>query len=82
MEHGGSEMVRHSHYDADNNPMIVDLLITPLYPANGEFSGVVEVQHDLTQMVQMQAGLEESRSRLLATMDAFYTIKAVGQGTG
>ena len=70
MEHGGSEMVRHTHYDADNNPMIVDLLITPLYSAKGEFLGVVEVQHDVTQMVQMQAGLEESRSRLLATMDS------------
>jgi len=70
MEHGGSEMVRHTHYDADNNPIIVDLLITPLYSAKGEFLGVVEVQHDVTQMVQMQAGLEESRSRLLATMDS------------
>ena len=70
MEHGGPEMVRHTHYDADNNPMIVDLLITPLYSVKGEFLGVVEVQHDVTQMVQMQAGLEESRSRLLATMDS------------
>ena len=46
-------MVRHTHYDAHNNPMIVDLLITPLYSAKGEFLGVVEVQHDVTQMVQM-----------------------------
>jgi len=69
MEHGGMERVRHTHYDADNNPMIVDLAVTPLYSDKEEFLGVVEVQHDVTQLVRMQEGLEESRSRLLATMN-------------
>jgi PAS domain S-box-containing protein len=44
-------------------------VITPLYSDNEEFLGVVEVQHDVTQLVNMQEGLEESRSRLLATMN-------------
>ena len=61
--------VRHSHYDADNNPVIVDLLTSPFYSEEGEFAGVIEVEHDVTQMVQMQAGLEESKAHLQATMD-------------
>ena len=69
MEHGGLERVRHTHYDSDNNPMIVDLVITALYSDKEEFLGVVEVQHDVTRLVRMQEGLEESRSRLLATMN-------------
>ncbi len=69
MEHGELERVRHTHYDADNNPMTVDLVVTPLYSDEEEFLGVVEVQHDVTQLVRMQEGLEESRSRLLATMN-------------
>ena len=69
MEHGDLDRVRHTHYDADNNPMTVDLVVTPLYSDEEEFLGVVEVQHYVTQLVRMQEGLEESRSRLLATMN-------------
>ena len=69
MENGEAERTRHTHYDADNNPVTVDLVVTPLYSDKEEFLGVVEVQHDVTQLVRMQEGLEESRSRLLATMN-------------
>jgi PAS domain S-box-containing protein len=49
--------------------MIIDLISTPLYSANGEFEGVIEVEHDVTQLVRMQAGLVESEARLQAIMD-------------
>ena len=68
-QHGQPVRVRHRHLDTDGNPMIVDLLTTPLYSPNGEFEGVIEVEHDVTQLVQVQAGLVESEARLQATMD-------------
>ncbi|UCH40771.1 MAG: PAS domain-containing protein, partial [Gammaproteobacteria bacterium] len=37
--------------------------------ADGEFEGVIEVEHDVTQIVQMQSGLIASEARLQATMD-------------
>jgi len=69
MQKGSSARVRHTHYDADNKPIFVDLLTTPLYSAEGEFEGVIEVEHDVTQIVEMQAGLVESEARLQAIMD-------------
>jgi len=69
MKHGRASRVRHTHYDANNQPLIVDLLCTPLYSEDGSFEGVIEVQHDVTQMVRMQAGLVESEARLQAIMD-------------
>ena len=69
MQHGRASRVRHTHYDANNQPLIVDLLCTPLYSEDGSFEGVIEVQHDVTQMVRMQAGLMESEARLQAIMD-------------
>ena len=69
MNHGRPARARHTHYDANNQPMIIDLLSTPLYSEDGTFEGVIEVEHDVTQMVQMQAGLVESEARLQAIMD-------------
>ena len=69
MRHGRPARVRHTHYDANNQPIIVDLLSTPLYSNDGEFEGVIEVEHDVTQIVRMQAGLIESEARLQSIMD-------------
>ena len=69
MENGRPARVRHTHVDENNRPVIIDLLTTPLYSASGEFEGVIEVEHDVTQMVQMQSGLIASEARLQATMD-------------
>jgi PAS domain S-box-containing protein len=68
MQDGCTVRVRHTHYDANNRPMLVDLVSTPLYSPTGEFEGVIEVEHDITQLVQMQAGLEQSEARLQAIM--------------
>ena len=69
MEKGTPVRTRHTHYDENNRPVIIDLLTTPLYSADGEFEGVIEVEHDVTQMVQMQSGLIASEALLKATMD-------------
>ena len=87
MESGGTMRVRHTHYDADNQPILVDLVSTPLYSENGEFEGVIEVEHDITQMVQIQAGLAQSEARLqsimsivpeaILTCDSNYVIESI-----
>lgn len=69
MEEGRAIRVRHTHYDVDNQPILVDLMSTPLYSEQGEFEGVIEVEHDITQLVQMQAGLEQSEAHLQSIMD-------------
>ncbi|MDJ0738712.1 MAG: ATP-binding protein, partial [Gammaproteobacteria bacterium] len=69
MKHGRTSRVRHTHYDENNQPIIVDLLTTPLYSPDGEFEGVIEVEHDVTQLARVQAGLVASEARLQAIMD-------------
>jgi PAS domain S-box-containing protein len=69
MQKGCAARARHTRYDADNKQVYFDLLTTPLYSTDGDFEGVIEVEHDVTQIVEMQAGLIESEARLQATMD-------------
>lgn len=80
MEKGCTARARHTHYDANNKPILVDLVSTPLYSANGDFEGIIEVEHDITQLVEMQAGLQQSEGRLQAIManvpDAILTCDA------
>ena len=45
------------------------MVSTPLYGVNGKLEGVIEVEHDVTQLVRMQAGLVASETRLQAIMD-------------
>lgn len=69
MEKGCSAKVRHTHYDDDGKASILELITTPLYSANGEFEGVIEVEHDVTPMVQMQEVLLKNEAHLQAIMD-------------
>jgi PAS domain S-box-containing protein len=69
MEKGCPARVRHTHYDADGNPAVLELITTPLYSANGEFEGVIEVEHDVTQIVEMQEVLFKNEAHLQAIMD-------------
>jgi PAS domain S-box-containing protein len=61
--------VKHRHQDENGNEVILEMLTTPLYSVDGEFDGVIEVQHDITELVQVQNELIESEARLQATMD-------------
>jgi len=69
MEKGCSAKVRHTHYDDDGEAAILELITTPLYSANGDFEGVIEVEHDVTPMVQMQEVLLKNEAHLQAIMD-------------
>ncbi|MDH3389075.1 MAG: PAS domain-containing protein, partial [Gammaproteobacteria bacterium] len=69
MEKGSAVRVKHRHQDENGNEHIIEMLTTPLYSTDGEFDGVIEVQHDITEMVQVQNELMESEARLQATMD-------------
>ncbi len=69
MQEGDTGRVRHNHLDKDGNLKLIDLVTTPLYGTDGNFEGVIEVEHDITQLVQMQAGLEKSEASLKAIMD-------------
>jgi PAS domain S-box-containing protein len=69
MREGCTARVRHNHRDKDGNLKLVDLVTTPLYGTDGRFEGVIEVEHDITRLVQMQAGLEQSEASLKAIMN-------------
>ena len=69
MEKGSAVRVKHRHEDEKGNEVILEMLTTPLYSVDGEFEGVIEVQHDITEMVQVQNELMESEARLQATMN-------------
>ncbi len=61
--------VRHNHFDADDNPIIVDVISTPLYGKGGELEGIIEVQHDVTELVRAKRNLARSEARLQAVLD-------------
>ena len=69
MEEGCSAKVRHTHYDDDGKAVVLEMTTTPLYSANGEFEGVIEIEHDVTPMVQMQEVLLKNEAHLQAIMD-------------
>ena len=69
MEEGCTTRLRHTHRAKDGKDRLLDLVTTPLYSAEGDFEGVIEVEHDITRLVQMQAGLEKSEASLKAIMD-------------
>ena len=69
MEKGSAVSVKHRHQDENGNEVILEMLTTPLYSGDGEFEGVIEVQHDITELVEVQNELLESEARLQATMD-------------
>lgn len=69
MEKGCTAKVRHTHYDDDGKASILELITTPLYSANGEFEGVIEVEHDVTTMLEMQDVLLKNEAHLQAIMD-------------
>jgi len=69
MEKGCAARVRHSHYDADGNPVVLELITSPLYSEDGRFEGVIEVEHDVTKIVEMQDVLFKNEAHLQAIMD-------------
>ncbi|MES9814110.1 MAG: ATP-binding protein [Candidatus Thiodiazotropha sp.] len=75
--------VQHRHYDADDNPIIVDVISTPLYDKQGEMQGIIEVQHDVSELVYAKQNLAQSEARLQAILDhipdAIFTLDTTGR---
>ncbi|MCB1849735.1 MAG: PAS domain S-box protein [Gammaproteobacteria bacterium] len=73
-------MVQHNHFDADHNPIIVEVTTTPLHSQDGVLTGVIEVQHDVTELVSARHKLARSEARLKAIMDhvpdAIFTVNS------
>jgi PAS domain S-box-containing protein len=61
--------VQHQHYDAENRSVIVDVVSTPLCDKDGVLQGIIEVQHDVTDLVQAREKLARSEACLQAIMD-------------
>ncbi len=62
-------VLQHNHYDADNRKIIVDVISTPLYDRDGELSGIIEVEHDVTELVTARQELAQSEERLQSIVD-------------
>ncbi|MCG7982943.1 MAG: ATP-binding protein [Candidatus Thiodiazotropha lotti] len=75
--------VQHKHYDADDNPIIVDVISTPFYDKGGELQGIIEVQHDVSELVHAKQNLAQSEARLQAILDhipdAIFTLDNTGR---
>lgn len=69
LRHGRPVRVRHTHFDRRGEPIIVDVVSTPLSAGVGQLDGIIEVQHDVTELVRTQEGLRASEARLQAIMD-------------
>jgi len=68
-KNGTAVRTKHRHKDRNGREVVLEMLTTPLYSAAGEFEGVIEVQHDVTELIETQNYLMESEARLQATMD-------------
>jgi PAS domain S-box-containing protein len=66
---GAMVTLRHNHTDDRGEPVVVDVISTPLRDEAGGLLGVIEVHHDVTELVQTQSGLMQSEARLQAIMD-------------
>jgi PAS domain S-box-containing protein len=69
MEKGCPVRVRHTHHDTDGTSVVLELITTPLYASDGSFEGVIEVEHDVTRLVNMQQVLFKNEAHLQAIMD-------------
>ena len=69
LKRGTMVTLRHTHSDPVGNPQFVDVISTPLRDESGALLGVIEVHHDVTELVQTQEGLVQSETRLQAIMD-------------
>ncbi|MCU7863705.1 MAG: PAS domain S-box protein, partial [Candidatus Thiodiazotropha sp. (ex Lucinoma borealis)] len=79
---GSTVTVQHNHFDVNGKPMILDIVSTPLHGKNGELQGIIEVQHDVTELAQARQELAQSEARLQAIIDhvpdAIFTLDSDG----
>jgi PAS domain S-box-containing protein len=59
----------HVHYNAAGERRYVEVTSTPMRDRSGEVLGIIEVEHDVTEVVAARNRVEESQERIQAVMD-------------
>ena len=67
---GESCRVTHTHATSGGEERIVEVTATPLRDHRGEIQGIIEVEHDVTELVQATERLRESEQRFRDVTDA------------
>lgn len=75
--------VRHHHTDAQDKPVVLNLVSSPLYGRDGTALGIIEVHHDITELEHAREQLSHSQERLQAILDhvpdAIFTLDTEGR---
>ncbi len=83
VKHQSQITVQHNHFDAKNNPIVVDVISTPMFDETGKLSGIIEVEHDVTELENARKRLAQSEENLQAILDhvpdAILTLGDAGQ---
>ncbi|MBW2421578.1 MAG: PAS domain S-box protein [Deltaproteobacteria bacterium] len=67
---GDSCRVTHTHVRPNGEEKVVEVTATPLRDHEGEIQGVIEVEHDVTEIVRATERLRESEQRFRDVTDA------------
>ncbi len=69
LETGATCKLMHTHYNEKGEPIYVEVTSTPLRDVNGKLIGIIEVAHDVTDVIQAKNQLQESQQRIRSIMD-------------
>jgi len=68
-ESGEPRQCRHQHTRADGSKVWVDILLSPLTDAEGQITHVIEAARDVTELVEREEELRESREEFLSMVE-------------
>jgi PAS domain S-box-containing protein len=69
LDKGDTVKLMHIHYNSENEPRYVEVVSTPLRDSDHQIVGVIEVSHDISEVVIARDHLKESEARIRAVMD-------------
>ena len=69
---GKTVKLLHRHFDASGQPRYVEVVSTPFRSVDGEMLGIIEVSHDVSDVVEARDRLQESERHIRAVMDTVY----------
>ena len=70
IETGQATRLVHRHADEQGGDTVVQLITSPLREGNGNIAGVIEVEHDITELVHARDRLRTSEMRIRSIMDS------------